>query len=75
MMKVENMFLLRGKREEKSVLVIWRNKQDPFDPVRDKEFIEQEIGSDEYDEILVNGNSLVKGANPLDDVFKENMLW
>jgi len=69
-----NYVIVKGYRNEKDVIVIWRNKPDGFDPVKDKEFIEKEILKEEYDEILVNGNSLVKGAKSIDEIFKTNMF-
>jgi len=69
-----NYVIVKGYRNEKEVIVIWRNKPDGFDPVKDKEFIEKEIIKEEYDEILVNGNSLVKGAKSIDEIFKTNMF-
>ncbi len=66
--------IVKGSHNEKDVIVIWRNKPDDFDPVKDKEFIEKEILKDDYDEILVNGNSLVKDAKSIDEIFKTNMF-
>ena len=66
--------IVKGYRNEKDVIVIWRNKPDGFDPEKDKEFIEKEILKEEYDEILVNGNSLVKDAKSIDEIFKTNMF-
>jgi len=66
--------IVKGYRNEKDVIVIWRNKPEGFDPVKDKEFIEKEILKEEYDEILVNGNSLVKGAKSIDEIFKTSMF-
>ncbi|MCE7738010.1 MAG: site-specific DNA-methyltransferase [Candidatus Heimdallarchaeota archaeon] len=54
-----NYVVVKGHRNEKDVIVIWRNKNDGFDPKKDKEFVEKEILKEEYDEILVNGNSLL----------------
>ena len=66
--------VVKGYRNEKDVIVIWRNKPESFDPVKDKEFIEKEILKEDYDEILVNGNSLVKGAKSIDEIFKTSMF-
>lgn len=62
------------QRDEKEVIVIWRNKSDVFDPKRDKEFVQKEILTEEYDEILVNGNSLIPDAKSVDEIFKANMF-
>lgn len=66
--------VVKGKRDGKDIIVIWRNTADNFDPIKDKEFIVNEILKEEYDEILVNGNSLVPEAKSLDVIFKENMF-
>ncbi len=67
--------IVKGNREEKKVIVIWRNKNDSFDPKQDKEFVEKKIlADDEYDEIFVNGSSLIKKAISLDVIFKKSML-
>lgn len=69
-----NYVVVRGKRNGKSIIVIWRNKDDKFDPIADKEFIENNILTEPVDEIFINGNSLVINAKPLDEVFKANMF-
>ncbi len=67
--------IVNGKREEKRVIVIWRNKNNSFNPKQDKEFVEKEIIADvEYDEIFVNGSSLIENAISLDELFKKSML-
>jgi adenine-specific DNA-methyltransferase len=65
---------VKGRRDERSVLVVWRNKPESFNPEQDKEFVEQEIANDVYDEVLVNGNSLIRGAKSIDVIFKEEMF-
>lgn len=67
--------IVLGLRDGKNVIVIWRNKIDNFDPKRDKEFIENKIiKQDEFDEIFVNGSSLIENAISLDIIFKEEMM-
>ncbi|MEJ2251948.1 MAG: DNA methyltransferase, partial [Candidatus Lokiarchaeota archaeon] len=67
--------IVKGHRDEKNVIVIWRNKPESFDPEKDKKFIEETVLNDgEYDEILVNGNSLVENAKSLDEIFKKGMF-
>lgn len=66
--------IVKGYRKDKAVIIIWRNITDGFEPVRDKEFIETEILNEDYDEILVNGNSLVENAKSIDEIFKSNMF-
>ncbi|MHA1897812.1 MAG: DNA methyltransferase, partial [Promethearchaeota archaeon] len=69
--------IVKGYREEKRVIVIWRNKPESFDPREDKEFVEKEIiKGEEFDEIFVNGNSLINKAIALDEIFKKGMfVW
>ncbi|WP_424353547.1 site-specific DNA-methyltransferase [Methanosarcina mazei] len=66
--------IVKGQRNEKEVIVIWRNKSDAFDPKQDKEFVQKEILTEVYDEILVNGNSLIPDAKSVDEIFKANMF-
>jgi len=67
--------IVKGIREEKKVIVIWRNKKDLFDPERDKEFVEKDIiANAEYDEIFTNGSSLIENAITLDGIFKKSMI-
>ncbi|MHA1149184.1 MAG: DNA methyltransferase [Promethearchaeota archaeon] len=67
--------IVKGHRDEKNIIVIWRNKPESFDPEKDKKFIEEKVLNDgEYDEILVNGNSLVENAKSLDEMFKKGMF-
>lgn len=66
--------IVKGQRNEKEVIVIWRNISDAFDPKQDKEFVQKEILTEEYDEILVNGNSLIPDAKSVDEIFKANMF-
>ncbi len=66
--------IVKGQRNDKNVIVIWRNKTDGFEPKRDKEFVEKEILKEEYDEILINGNSLIADAKSVDEVFKAHMF-
>ncbi|MDA0525671.1 site-specific DNA-methyltransferase [Methanococcoides alaskense] len=66
--------IVKGYRKDKAVIIIWRNRADGFEPVRDKEFIENNILNEEYDEILINGNSLIENAKSIDEIFKTNMF-
>ncbi len=66
--------IIKGTRQEKKVIVIWTTKDETFDPVRDKEFTESEILSKErFEEIYVNGNSLIENAIALDKIFKAKL--
>jgi adenine-specific DNA-methyltransferase len=62
--------VVKGLRNDKETIIIWRNKTENFDPKKDKEFIKNEILKEEFDEILVNGNSLVEDAKSIDEIFK-----
>ena len=66
--------VVRGYRGDNEVVVIWRNKPKGFDPEKDKEYIEKNILTEEYDEIFVNGNSLVAKAKSIDEIFKTKMI-
>jgi adenine-specific DNA-methyltransferase len=66
--------IVKGQRDEKDVVVIWRNKSEGFDPIRDKEFVQKEMTLEDFDEILVNGNSLIPNAKSIDEIFKANMF-
>ncbi len=74
-----------GTRQNKSTLVIWRNlsmKKDDgtieknlFDPQQDKQFIENNIiKRNHFDEIYVNGNSLIEDAISIEPLLKKNLL-
>lgn len=66
--------VVKGKKEERNIIIIWRNKNNNFNPVKDKDFILKEIIKEEYDEILVNGNFLVPNAKSIDEILKANMF-
>ena len=72
--KTVNYVIVKGQRNEKDIVIIWRDKSDNFNPEQDKEFIEKEILTEEFDEILINGSSLVKDVKSIDEIFKKNML-
>ena len=64
---------VKGKRNGKKTIIVWREKGNGFDPVKDKEFVEKRIIKEEYEEILVNGNSLIEEARSIDEIFKTNI--
>lgn len=72
--KTINYVIVKGQRNEKDIVIIWRDKSDSFNPEQDKKFIETEILTEEFDEILTNGNSLVQDAKSIDEIFKANMF-
>jgi len=70
-----NYVIVKGNHNEKDVIVIWRNiNKNYFDAKRDKEFIKKEILTEEFDEIFVNGNSLIEDAKSIDEIFKKNLF-
>lgn len=71
--KKENYVVVEGERNRKSVLVIWRNLKN-IDKKKDKEFIESEFNLADFDEVFVNGDSLVKDAKSLDVIMKEEIF-
>jgi adenine-specific DNA-methyltransferase len=67
--------VVKGKREDRSCVVIWRNIKENFSPQTDKDFIESKIiGVDSYDDIYTNGGSSVKNGKILDEIFKSKMF-
>jgi len=69
-----NYIVVKGKRNEKDILVIWRNKTDDFDPNHDKKFVKEEFLNEEYDEIYINGDSLIEGAKSIDEIIKGSLF-
>ncbi len=73
---------ITGTRETKSILLIWRNTSSPkqielkiFDPLQDKRFIENKIiDNQHFDEIYINGNSLIDNAISIDPILKKIFL-
>lgn len=62
-----------GEKENKRVVVIWRNRQN-LNLENDKTFIQEKILSgDTYDLVFVNGDSYVKNAQPIEPEFKKLM--
>ena len=65
--------ILTGNIDSKKVIVIWRNIKD-VDPEKDREFILATIVDEQYDEIHINGNSLIKNAVMIEGRFKKLMM-
>lgn len=62
-----------GKRNNKSIVVIWRNMKD-LDLEKDKKFIEENmLSGNAYDLIFINGDSYVKNATAIEPEFKKLM--
>lgn len=64
---------VKGKKKDKDILVIWRNKTDGFSPEEDREFLDNEI-NEEYDKILMNGCPTLNGAESIDEIFKTKLM-
>jgi len=59
-----------GKLNQENIAIIWRNTKD-LDLKKDKEFIENTIlAGTKPDSILINGDSLVEKAEPIEPEFK-----
>ena len=63
-------------REGRNAVVIWRNTADWTlkDRTRDRDFVVSNKLAEGADEIWMNGDSIVEGAKPLDNLFKERMF-
>jgi adenine-specific DNA-methyltransferase len=63
---------IQGKRNDKSIIVIWRNTEE-LDAGKDRDFIQKNILKDQYDEIHINGDNLIKNAILIEEQFKTLM--
>jgi len=63
-------------RNGRTVAIIWRETQGwtKEDYERDRDFVTEHKLADGADEIFVNGDSLIPGAQSLDPIFKERMF-
>ncbi len=63
-------------RNGRAVAVIWRETQGwtKEDYERDRDFVAKQKLTDGADEVFVNGDSLIPGAQSLDPLFKERMF-
>jgi len=63
-------------RNGRNVAIIWRETQGwtKEDYERDRDFVAEQKLTDGADEVLVNGDSLIPGAQSLDPIFKERMF-
>jgi len=66
----------RGSNERSEVVVIWRDTKGwtQADLERDKQFVLKQKLTEGADEVYVNGDSFIPGAQALDPVFKRLML-
>ena len=63
-------------RDKRESVVIWRNTEGwtPEDRERDRDFVEANDMTAGADDIWMNGDTMVKGARPLDTLFKQRMF-
>ena len=63
-------------RDGRNAVVIWRNTAgwNPKDRERDHDFVAAHDLTAGADDIWMNGDSIVKGARPLDNLFKQRMF-
>ena len=63
-------------RDRRNTVVIWRNTAEwtPEDRERDRDFVAANDLTAGADDIWMNGDSMVKGARPLDTLFKQRMF-
>jgi len=60
-----------GRRNNKSIVVIWRNMKD-LDLEEDKKFIEEKVLSgNAYDLVFINGDSYIRDARAIEPEFKK----
>lgn len=65
-------YVIHGSKGVKNILVIWRDIKG-FDPAKDRDFIEKNIKNKEFDEIHLNGDSLIPDAVLIEENFKTLM--
>jgi adenine-specific DNA-methyltransferase len=63
---------VQGKREGRNVIVIWRNTKE-LKPEKDRDFIKANILKNRFDEVHINGDSLIEGAVLIEEQFKRIM--
>ncbi|MCC3145802.1 site-specific DNA-methyltransferase [Halanaerobium sp. Z-7514] len=65
--------VISGKKDDESVLVIWRKTID-LDLRADKEFIENELNIDDYKKVYINGDNYVENSLLIEESFRKLML-
>ena len=63
---------VQGKRDDRNVIVIWRITKD-LNPEKDRNFIKTNILKSLFDEVHINGDSLIEGAVLIEEQFKRIM--
>ena len=63
-------------RDKREAVVIWRDTEGwtPEDRERDRDFVEANDMTAGADDIWMNGDTMAKGARPLDTLFKQRMF-
>ncbi|MEM2966759.1 MAG: site-specific DNA-methyltransferase [Candidatus Nitrosocaldaceae archaeon] len=61
-----------GSKEGVKVAIVWRNRKD-IDYKKDKIFVEEILTEIKPDRILINGDSIVAGAESIEPIFKRLM--
>ena len=64
--------VIKGKRGDKSAVIIWRDITE-FNPEKDRDYIQQNILKEKYDEIHLNGDNLIKDAILIEEQLKKIM--
>lgn len=64
--------MIQGKNGNRSILVVWRDIR-KFNPEKDQNFLEKTIRIDEFDEVHLNGDSLIPEAVLIEENFKRLM--
>jgi adenine-specific DNA-methyltransferase len=65
--------VISGKKDDESVLVIWRKTID-LDLKADKDFIENNLNIDDYKKVYINGDNYVEKSLLIEESFKKLML-
>jgi adenine-specific DNA-methyltransferase len=60
------------KRDDKKVLIIWRNAE-KLDYKKDKKFITEQLKRFEYDELYINHQASIEDYETIENVFKNKM--
>lgn len=67
-----NYLIIEGKTDNQKILIIWRDIRN-FDPDKDRDFIEKNFKIEDFDEVHLNGDSLIPDAVLIEENFKKLM--
>jgi adenine-specific DNA-methyltransferase len=67
-----NYLIIEGKTDNQKILIIWRDIRN-FDPDKDRDFIEKNFKIEDFDEVHLNGDSLIHDAVLIEENFKKLM--